>query len=155
MSEDVTCHLAGPHNAELLIGCDVFDNDVDPAQLAAFLADPGHMLVFAAIGARIVGFASGNTMLHPDKPPAFFINEVGVAEDFQRRGIATTLCEMLLKAARDGGCKGIWLATETDNHAARALYQRLRARETRDIVVYDWDGAMDDPSPGPGTPVEG
>ena len=57
--------------------------------------------------------------------------------------IATTLCRMLIGVARDLGCQGIWLATEENNVAARALYCRLVARETGAIVVYAWAGAMD------------
>jgi ribosomal protein S18 acetylase RimI-like enzyme len=144
MNDEITYHILTTQNARQLQGSDVFDNSVDPEQLTAFLADPGHEMVFAAMGARIVGMASGTVLLHPDKQPAFFINEIGVSEDFQLRGIATSLCELLMKVARDRGCQGIWLATETDNIAARGLYRRLNARETSGIVVYDWDGAMDD-----------
>ncbi|MCK8464077.1 GNAT family N-acetyltransferase [Aliiroseovarius sp. S1339] len=140
MSDEISVHLLGPHNAHLLAGSDVFDSSVDPKQLAAFLAAPGHQMVFATIGARTVGFASGTVLLHPDKQPAFFINEVGVSENMRRRGIATSLCELLLKTARDSGCQSIWLATEADNIEARALYKRLNARETSGVVVYDWDG---------------
>jgi ribosomal protein S18 acetylase RimI-like enzyme len=143
MNDDITYHILAPQNASQLLGSDVFDKPVDPEQLAAFLADPGHELVFAAMGAKVVGMASGTVLLHPDKQPSFFINEVGVNEDFQRRGIATSLCELLMKVARDRGCQGIWVATETDNTEARGLYRRLNARETDGIVVYDWDGAMD------------
>jgi len=144
MNEEITYHLLDPRNAHQLEGSDVFDNNVDPEQLAAFLADPGHEMVFAVEGTRIVGMASGTVLLHPDKQPLFFVNEVGVHEDMRRRGIATSLCELLMRAARDKGCQGIWLATETDNLGARALYRRLNARETNAVVVYDWDGAMDD-----------
>lgn len=35
------------------------------------------------------------------------------------------------------------IATEVDNVDARVLYRKLDARETGEIVVYDWDGAMD------------
>lgn len=144
MNEEITYHILAPHNALQLQGSDVFDNNVDPEQLTAFIADPGHEMVFAAMGVRIVGMASGTVLLHPDKQPAFFISEVGVNEDFRRRGIATALCDLLMKVARNRGCEGIWLATETDNIEARGLYRRLNARETSGIVVYDWDGAMDD-----------
>lgn len=142
MKDEITYHVLTPQNAHQLHGSDVFDHSVDPKQLAAFLSDPGHELVFAAIGSRVVGMASGSVLLHPDKQPAFFINEVGVTEEFRRRGIATSLCNLLMKVARDRGCQGIWLATEQDNVEARGLYRRLNARETRDIVVYDWDGAL-------------
>lgn len=122
----------------------MFDNAVDPVQLAAFVHDAGHEMVFAMAGAKVVGMASGTRMMHPDKPPAFFINEVGVNEDMQRRGIGTILSKMLMNVARGKGYEGMWLATETDNIEARALYKKLDGRETEGVVVYDWDGAMDD-----------
>lgn len=71
------------------------------------------------------------------------MNEVDVTPKQQQRGIATVLCQKLIEIARQRGCKGIWLATEDDNVAARALYRKLDARETAGIVVYDWDGVMD------------
>lgn len=144
MGEELTYHVLTGENAHRLHGADVFDSAVDRDQLAAFLTDAAHELVFAATGAEVVGFASGTVLLHPDKRPAFFINEVCVADDMQRRGIATALCKMLMKVARDRGCHGIWLATETDNVKARGLYRKLDARETGAVVVYDWDGALDD-----------
>ncbi len=144
MESNIQYHILKPANAHLLHGADVFDNPVDPAQLAAFVEDAGHELVFAMVGTRVVGMASGNRMLHPDKLPAFFINEVGVNEDMQRRGIGTALSDMLMNVARSKGYQGMWLATELDNIEARALYMKLDGRETEGIVVYDWDRAMDE-----------
>lgn len=141
---EITYHTLTRQNAHRLEGSDAFDNTIDAEQLSAFLEDAGHEMVFAASGSEVVGMASGNVMLHPDKPPMFFVNEVGVSEEFRQRGIATTLCNLLIGLARTKGCRGIWLATETDNIEARALYRKLNARETDGIVVYDWDGAMDD-----------
>lgn len=143
MNETTTYHRLNRDNAKLLASTEVFDNPVDPEQLARFLSDGGHELVFASSGRTIVGFASGTVLLHPDKAPAFFVNEVDVAPKCRRQGIATALCRKLIGIARDLGCQGIWLATEEDNVAARALYRRLDARETGAIVVYAWDGAMD------------
>lgn len=144
MEDDITYHHLGPENAAVLIGADVFDKPVDPVQLAAFVADANHEMIFAMAGKKVIGMASGNVMLHPDKQPAFFVNEVGVNEDMQQRGIGTALSQRLLDVARARGCQGIWLATEVDNLEARALYRKLKARETDGIVVYDWDGAMDE-----------
>lgn len=143
MSASVTYHLLTENNAHWLAGCAVFDNPVDLDQLAAFVADPGHEIVFARHDGDVVGSASGTVLLHPDKPPAFFINEVDVVERFRRRGIAGALCTRLIARARDRGCKGLWLATEEENAPARALYRSLSARETEGIVIYDWDGALD------------
>jgi ribosomal protein S18 acetylase RimI-like enzyme len=144
MMDAVTYHRLDDDNAHLLQGADVFDNAVDADQLANFLEDAGHELVFARQGETVIGFASGVVLLHPDKQPAFFINEVDVVPDFQRQGIGKALCERLMELARTRGCKGIWLATEGANHPAQALYKSLEGRETKDIVVYDWHGAMDD-----------
>lgn len=130
--------------AHHLVDADVFDGPVHSDQLARFVDDPGHALVFALWQGAVVGFASGAVLLHPDKRPTFFVNEVGVRPSMQRRGIATQMCTRLFEIARDLGCHGVWLATEADNVAARALYRTLRARETTGVVVYDWDGAMDD-----------
>lgn len=135
----------GPRDAGVLSGATVFDNPVDETQLAAFLDDPGHEILVALAGTQVIGFSSGAIILHPDKPPAFIMLEVDVAEPHQRQGIGTKLVTGLLEIARSRGCIGTWLATEGDNTAARALYRRAGARETGDIVVYDWDGAMDDP----------
>ena len=131
MTAEIKYHHLDAANAHRLETAEVFDNSVDPEQLARFQADPGHHLVFAILEDTVVGFVSGVVMLHPDKQPIFFINEVDVAPAFRRRGIATALCERLIAHARAEGCKGIWLGTEADNAAARALYRRLGGRGRR------------------------
>ena len=143
MTGDVIYHRLTRETAHLLAEAKVFDHPVRTDQLAAFVKDTGHEMVFAMVSGRVVGMASGTILLHPDKAPAFFVMEVGVPDDWQRRGIATELTARLIDLARARGCEGIWLATESDNAPARGLYRKLGARETGDIVVYDWDGAMD------------
>ena len=141
--QDLRFHILDQDTAHMLVGADVFDNPVDPEQCAGFIADAGHMMVFATLADRVVGMASGTVLRHPDKQPALFVNEVGVDEELRNQGIGAALTQRLLDLARAQGCKGIWLATEGDNAPARALYRKLGARETQEIVVYDWDGAMD------------
>ena len=79
---------------------DVFDHPVQPGLVAEFLADPRHHLAVAREAGRIVGFASAVHYVHPDKPPELWVNEVGVAETHQRRGLATGLLRALFAAAR-------------------------------------------------------
>ena len=143
MSREITYHHLDPDTVGLLEHATVFDHPIRPDQMAAFLDDTGHELVFALAHDTIAGFAAGTILLHPDKAPAFFVNEVAVEPAYRRSGIGIGLCTRLFGMARRRGCRGIWLATEEDNVAARALYRRLGARETPGIVVYDWDGAMD------------
>ncbi|MGI9478620.1 MAG: GNAT family N-acetyltransferase [Hyphomicrobiaceae bacterium] len=128
---------------QTLLDSDAFDNDVDMIQARAFLSSENHKIVGAIKSGELIGFASGVILLHPDKQPMLFIAEVGVNEEYQRRGIGADLTNTLIQVARDVGCQGIWVATEADNSAARGLYRKLEANETNDIVVYDWDGAME------------
>ncbi len=141
MAETITLRVLGPDDLAFLLAVEdgLFDNWVRPDQAKAFLRDRHHQIVLAFEGKVCVGMASGQVMFHPDKAPAFFIAEVGVRDAYQRRGIAKRLCERLKLEAKALGCEGIWVATEHDNAAARGLYRSLGARETEDIVVYDWD----------------
>lgn len=145
MTDTISFRHLGPDDLDLLLNIKegLFDNPILPMQAKAFLNDPLHEMILAFDDTKAVGMASGQILLHPDKMPAFFIAEVGVREGHQKRGIAKRMCADLMDIARKRGCKGIWLATEDDNIAARALYRALDARETEGIVVYDWDGAMD------------
>ena len=118
----------------------LFDSPLQTDQAKDFLNDPLHDMVLALCGDEVIGMASGQVMLHPDKTPAFFINEVGVRDTFLRKGIGTQLCLALKAVAEARGCDVIWLVTDSDNTAARALYRSLDAREITGVVVYDWDG---------------
>lgn len=139
--DGVSITRVGPGDAQLLAHVlpNVFDNPIDPRQLAAFLTSRTHIMVVALSAGAVVGVATGTILLHPDKQPMLFINEVGVAETFQRKGIGRAITERLIAEARNDGCSGAWLATEEDNLPARALYHGMDGRETPGIVVFDWD----------------
>ncbi|MGB3316134.1 MAG: GNAT family N-acetyltransferase [Albidovulum sp.] len=146
MSNRISYRCLAPDDLGLLLAVPdgVFDKPVDPDQTRAFLADPGHLIVVALWGDEVVGFASGTVLLHPDKQPSFFINEVGVRDEWQRQGIGRAVCERLFAEARARGCSGgIWLATERDNLSALALYRAMSGDEAV-IVGFAWDGAFDD-----------
>lgn len=144
MDQTITLRRLGPDDLDILLDIPVglFDFSVDATQAKAFLADPLHVLVLAFDGSFAVAMASGNVMLHPDKPPAFFINEVGVREAYRRRGIGRAVTEKIMQIARERGCKGIWLGTENDNAPAIALYRSLAGAEFPG-VYFGWDGAFD------------
>lgn len=139
----IAIRLLGPDDAELILTSDAFDYPADPVQTQAFLDDDRHVIMGAILDGELVGFASGIIHLHPDKQPMLFVSEVGVNERHRRRGIGERLVRDLLTATRARNIRGVWLATESYNVAARNLYARLAGRETRHIVVFDWDGAMD------------
>jgi ribosomal protein S18 acetylase RimI-like enzyme len=131
--------FVSPASAGLLDDVDdtVFDHPVQPAHLAAYLANPANHLLVALAGGRVVGMASAITYTHPDKPLQMFINEVGVADRFARRGIATQLMQRLLTHARSLGCVEAWVATEAGNRPARALYESVGGQaDDEPAIVY-------------------
>jgi ribosomal protein S18 acetylase RimI-like enzyme len=141
----ITIRALGPEDAHVLdrVRPGTFDNDIDPARAWGFLQTRVNDLVVALDRGEVVGFASGTVLMHPDAAPSFFINEVGVHEDYHRQGIGRRLVRRISDLARDRGCEGIWVATEGDNDAAIGLYRSLDGHETRDIVMFEWDRADD------------
>lgn len=148
MSNVVEIQLISAANAHVLdcVDSDVFDDPVQPEYLQAFLANPANVLAVAITEHQVIGMASGITYVHPDKPLALFINEVGVAGPYQQRGIGKQLVQALLAHGESIGCTTAWVATEVSNLAARALYRSLGGEEDSEhAVVYNFASAK--PSP--------
>jgi ribosomal protein S18 acetylase RimI-like enzyme len=124
----IEVRVLGRDDADLLSSVvpGVFDDAIDVARAAEFLADPRHHLVVALSDAAIVGFASSVHYLHPDKPePEFWINEIGVAPAHRGGGVGRRLVAAILEVARNAGCKEAWVLADTDNPAAIHLYSRV------------------------------
>ena len=129
-------------NAGLLerVAADVFDGPLEPERLSVFLADGRHILIFAVADGLVVGQASGMEYLHPDKPPQFFFNEVGVSPDWSSRGIGRQLSAGLINEARRRGCESIWLATAVDNTPAHRCFEAVPEGEPPQTCrIYAWD----------------
>lgn len=124
----VTIRTLGPGDDAVLLGKiaeDVFDEPISPERVAEFLAEPRFHICVALDGDVVVGMATGLVHMHPDKGPEFFVNEVGVATPYLRRGIGKRLMRAILVEAKAAGCTVAWLGTETDNDAALALYRSM------------------------------
>ncbi len=127
-------------NAGLLrnVAEDVFDTDVVPSRLRAYLAEPVNLMIVAVDGDLVVGQAAAVIHKHPDKPDELYIDEVGVSPDWQRRGIAQRMMEALFALGGSMGCQASWLATEVDNLPARRLYESF-GEDGVEIVMFDFD----------------
>ncbi len=145
MVKEITIRRLGPADLDVLLAvpAGLFDNPVERTQTKAFLDNDLHEIIMAFSNDLAVGFASGSILLHPDKAPSMFINEVGVRDDFQRQGIGKRVTQALVDLARQLDMDGVWLGTEDDNTAALALYRSLQTDEVAG-VYFGWDGALDD-----------
>lgn len=129
-------------NAELLkdIAPQVFDYEINPQYLEAFLGDPCHIMYLAVDNKVVVGMASAVEYFHPDKPPQLWINEVGVAVSHRKRGIGRQLVQELVASAKDRGCVYAWLGTDTDNVAAQACFSSVPEGEPpQPFLLYEWE----------------
>jgi len=137
-----TISMLGPGDERVLerVAPDVFDRLVSPALAAEFLADPCHHLAVATEEDLVVGFASGVTYLHPDKPLELWINEVGVSSSYRREGLGGRLLEAMLNRGRELGCREAWLLAERTNEAALTLYRAIGAAESAsEVVMFSFD----------------
>lgn len=114
----------------------VFDYDVRPELVKAFLADPRHHIAVAIDDGAVVGFASGVHYVHPDKPGELWVNEVGVAPTHHRLGLGKAVLNALMDAGRALGCKIAWVLADTDNKAALALYASAGGKELSHNTVH-------------------
>jgi ribosomal protein S18 acetylase RimI-like enzyme len=119
-----TIHHITADNTALLshIDPEIFDHEIDPARLAAYVADPLHAMFIAVEDGVTVGQIRGSVHLQPDRASDLYIDNLGTAPDRQRRGIASELMRVMLAWGEAQGCTYAWVATETDNTQAKGFY---------------------------------
>jgi GNAT superfamily N-acetyltransferase len=81
-----------------------------------------------------------------DRPAAFaliarrggtgWVGGMGTAPDYRRRGLGERALVAGLEAARERGCRELWLEVIDRNGAAIALYDKLGFEVVRDVIVW-------------------
>ena len=129
----------GPDDVEaVLMASQLFDEPADPAWARTFLAREGHHLLMAFEEGTPIGFVSGVETIHPDKGTEMFLYELGVDDEYRRRGIGKALVGALADLAIEQGCHGMWVGTEPDNAGAIATYRAAGAGEPEPFVTMSW-----------------
>jgi aminoglycoside 6'-N-acetyltransferase I len=125
-----------PNDIALLhnVADDVFDDRVEPERARRFLADRRAILVVAVTGGTVVGQIQAIVHLHPDAPPDLFIDNLGVAPAWRRRGIARNLIALARAAGREQGADEGWVLTEGDDEVAGAVYESAGGAPSRTIL---------------------
>jgi ribosomal protein S18 acetylase RimI-like enzyme len=124
--------------AVLVAATDLFDRPVDPEHAQRLLETTDHVVLLAMAGDDPVGFVTGVEILHPDKGPEMFLNELAVAESHRRRGIGIALVTALRDLARARDCRAMWVLTDHDNAAAVATYEKAGPTPGTTHVMFDW-----------------
>ena len=139
-STDWDVRLLGPDDAAMVLNAgDLFDFAPISAQTSVFLASDRDFLWFACSGETPIGFVSASILLHPDKPPHLFVNELAVDEDHRRKGVATALMQTAISYAKGHGLWPVWVAAEADDFVAQAFYRSLNDATERGAVVFEWE----------------
>jgi len=112
----------------------VFDYAIDDRQCETFMSDSNHLLAVCIDDGVIVGMVSAVRYYHPDKLPELWINEVGVAPTYRRKGIATSLIRLVLAKAKELGCHGAWVLTDDKTEGAIGLYSSLLAKAKPQVL---------------------
>lgn len=140
MTDRIAIRLLGSEDLELVLSAaDLFDEPPIPDQTRAFLESEREFLWFALDGERPVGFVSASVLLHPDKPPHLFVNELATAEPYRRRGIATRLMQTVVDFGRERKLWPVWVAADGDDDLAQAFYRSLAGLTERGAVVFEWE----------------
>ncbi|MCB0955962.1 MAG: GNAT family N-acetyltransferase [Ilumatobacteraceae bacterium] len=122
----------------LLTAGHLFDHAPTVSWAADTLARPGHHLLLATVDGSPAGFVTGIEHAHPDKGVEMLVYELGVDDEFRRRGVATALLDELAALARRLGCYGMWVPVDPDNDAALALYRGTGAVGA-EAVILTWE----------------
>jgi ribosomal protein S18 acetylase RimI-like enzyme len=117
------------------------DNDMavfNSADLRKFLESNG-VLLLAYEGEKIVGDAMCYIMYYPSGEHHFYVHELDTHPDYRRRGVGEALMREALQVAKRLGMTEVWLGTEHDNKAAKALYQKLGPTDVDEGPTYVFD----------------
>lgn len=106
----------------------------------AFLQNRDNLFLVAFWADRACGFATAHRLQRFDRRRAeVLLYEIGVDEQFQRRGAATGLVAGVNRWAREVGADEVWVLTNRANTAAVALYRSTGGQEDEpDIIMFTY-----------------
>ena len=117
---DTFGHLYQPEDLE------IFLQNHSPANWAKELGDPAFEVRVAERDGRLVGYVKLGPPHIPFEPrgEAAELRQLYVIEEMKGQGIAHELIQWAIERARDLGADYLYLSVFTENHRARAFYEK-------------------------------
>ena len=103
------------------------------------LADERTLFLAAFEDSTPIGFVLAHVLprCHGD-PAHLFVYEIGVHEEFRRKGVGTALLQRLAELARENDLRDAFVLTNESNAGAMAFYEAIGGvRPNADDVVWD------------------
>ena len=140
MIDHVDIMMLRADDLDLLMSAEgLFDFPPKLDQSRNFLSSDREFIWFAIKDDQPIGFVSASKILHPDKNPHLFVNELATHADHRRKGVATRLMQTVVDFGREKGLWPVWLAAEGDDEQAKAFYRSFSGHSERCVVVYEWE----------------
>lgn len=105
--------------------------------MAGMLSSDDFVLLFCTVEGRPLGFLQAELLDRLDGERMLLVYDIEVAPRDRRHGVATQLMETALDIARQACVARCWLITETENMAARSLYESLDG-DSWSAVGFGW-----------------
>lgn len=113
------------------------------SDLKKFISESNAYGFIAKENNKIVGFAYGYVLTHPDYRKAFYFDAIDVMSDYQGKGVGTSLMSYVRDYAKSIGCYEMFLVTNKSNTSACKCYEKSGAKSVADddvVYVYDYKG---------------
>ena len=118
---------------------EIGEGEYSADSLNKYLQQSGNIFLSANINGKFAGMTSATVL---EKPYAnsrwLYVDELDVTANSRRHGVGTAMMRYLLNMAKEKGCTELWLGTETDNTAARALYESLNPGEVEPFIGFNF-----------------
>jgi len=119
---------------------DVIEDDdmtFDLNNIKKFLDDKNTIGFIAKTDNKIVGFAYGYDIIHPDGRHAYFIYSIGMLPKFQDKGYGTKLLSFIKDYISNNGYFEMFVMTDKGNPRACHVYEKLGGKnDYEDEICY-------------------
>ena len=115
------------------------DDDMlfDLDNIKKFYNDKNTISFIAKTGNKVVGFAYGYDIIHPDGRHAYFIYSIGMLPNYQDQGYGTKLLTFIKDYISNNGFFEMFVMTDKGNPRACHVYEKLGGKnDYEDEICY-------------------